>query len=49
MKRISEFDGLRFVLCLGIAIFHFSFRVPVKNDHLQGVILTFSYFTDIFF
>ncbi|MFD2652381.1 acyltransferase family protein [Brucella rhizosphaerae] len=49
MKRIAEFDGLRFFLCLGIAIFHFSFRVPVKNDHLQELILTFSYFTDVFF
>lgn len=49
MKRIAEFDGLRFLLCLGIAIFHFSFRVPVKNDHLQEFILTFSYFTDVFF
>jgi len=49
MKRIAEFDGLRFLLCLGIAIFHFSFRIPVKNNHLQDFILTFSYFTDVFF
>ena len=49
MKRLLEFDGLRFVLCLGIAIFHYSFRVPVKNETLQSFILTFSYFTDIFF
>lgn len=49
MKRLAEFDGLRFVLCLGIAFFHFSFRIPVKNHHLQDVILTFSYFTDVFF
>ncbi|MFD1198233.1 acyltransferase family protein [Brucella gallinifaecis] len=49
MKRLVEFDGLRFLLCMGIAIFHYSFRIPVKNDVLQSVILTFAYFTDIFF
>ncbi len=49
MKRLPDFDGLRFVLCLGIAIFHYSFRVPVKNEALQNIILTFAYFTDVFF
>lgn len=49
MKRLIEFDGLRFLLCIGIAVFHFSFRFPVKNDHLQNIIFTFSYFTDVFF
>jgi len=49
MKRIPDFDGLRFLLCIGIAIFHYSFRIPVKNAHLQDIILTFSYFTDVFF
>lgn len=49
MKRLPDFDGLRFVLCLGIACFHYSFRIPVKNEALQGFILTFAYFTDVFF
>lgn len=48
MKRLPDFDGLRFVLCLGIACFHYSFRIPVKNEALQGFILTFAYFTDVF-
>jgi len=49
MKRLSDFDGLRFVLCLGIAFFHYSFRVSVDNEAVHSVILTFAYFTDIFF
>ncbi|PYE88972.1 acyltransferase family protein [Phyllobacterium leguminum] len=49
MQRIPDFDGLRFVLCLGIAFFHYSFRLPIENTELQNVILRFSYFTDIFF
>ncbi|MEJ5018153.1 acyltransferase [Ochrobactrum vermis] len=49
MKRLSDFDGLRFLLCAGIAIFHFSFRIPVKNEPLSDFILTFAYFTDVFF
>lgn len=49
MKRLPDFDGLRFLLCLGIAFFHYSFRVSVKNDALSEVILTFAYFTDVFF
>ncbi|GGA91318.1 acyltransferase [Brucella endophytica] len=49
MQRIPDFDGLRFVLCLGMAFFHYSFRVPVENEYLQHLILRFSYFTDVFF
>ena len=49
MKRLQDFDGLRFLLCIGIAIFHFSFRVPVNNEILNSFILTFAYFTDVFF
>jgi len=49
MKRLPDFDGLRFVLCLGIAFFHYSFRVSVKNDALSELISTFAYFTDVFF
>lgn len=49
MSRLPDFDGLRFLLCIGIAVFHFSFRVPVKNEVLTEFILAFSYFTDIFF
>lgn len=49
MKRLTDFDGLRFILCLGIAIFHFSFRIPIDNKFIASVILRFSYFTDIFF
>lgn len=49
MKRLSDFDGMRFLLCIGIALFHYSFRISVKNDAIQNVILTFAYFTDIFF
>ena len=49
MSRLPDFDGLRFLLCIGIAVFHFSFRIPVKNEALNEFILAFSYFTDIFF
>lgn len=49
MKRLPDFDGLRFLLCLGIAAFHYSFRIPVKNAPLQDIILPFAYFTDVFF
>ena len=49
MKRLQDFDGLRFLLCIGIAIFHFSFRVPVNDEILNSFILTFAYFTDVFF
>jgi len=49
MKRLPDFDGLRFVLCLGIAFFHYSFRVSVKNEALSEIISTFAYFTDVFF
>lgn len=49
MRRLTDFDGLRFILCLGIAVFHFSFRIPIDNDFITSVILRFSYFTDIFF
>ena len=49
MQRLPDFDGLRFILCLGIAAFHYSFRVPVGNETITSVILRFSYFTDIFF
>lgn len=49
MSRLPDFDGLRFLLCIGIAVFHFSFRIPVKNEVLAEFILAFSYFTDIFF
>lgn len=49
MSRLPDFDGLRFLLCIGIAVFHFSFRIPVKNETLNEFILAFSYFTDIFF
>ncbi len=49
MSRLPDFDGLRFLLCIGIAVFHFSFRIPVKSETLNEVILAFSYFTDIFF
>ncbi|EEQ94710.1 acyltransferase family protein [Brucella sp. ZJ1_1] len=49
MSRLPDFDGLRFLLCIGIAVFHFSFRIPVKNETLNEFILAFSYFTDVFF
>ncbi|PQA72561.1 acyltransferase family protein [Brucella oryzae] len=49
MNRLPDFDGLRFLLCVGIAVFHFSFRIPVKNEMLNDFILTFAYFTDVFF
>ena len=49
MKRLPDFDGLRFLLCVGIAIFHYSFRMPIRNDGIHSVILTFAYFTDVFF
>jgi len=49
VKRLPDFDGLRFLLCLGIAAFHYSFRIPVKNAPLQDIILQFAYFTDVFF
>ncbi|MCH4541217.1 acyltransferase [Ochrobactrum sp. POC9] len=49
MNRLSDFDGLRFLLCVGIAVFHFSFRIPVNNEILNDFILSFAYFTDVFF
>ena len=49
MQRLPDFDGLRFILCLGIATFHYSFRMSIDNEFITSVILRFSYFTDIFF
>jgi len=49
MKRLPDFDGLRFLLCAGIAFFHYSFQFPIGNEQIHSVILTFAYFTDIFF
>lgn len=34
---------------MGIAVFHFSFRISVQNETLNDFILTFAYFTDVFF
>lgn len=48
MQRLPDFDGLRFILCLRIATFHYSFRIPIDNEFITSVVLRFSYFTDIF-
>ena len=49
MNRLPDFDGLRFVFCLGIATFHYAFLIPIENQTVAAIILRFAYFTDIFF
>ncbi|MFK3664389.1 acyltransferase family protein [Ochrobactrum teleogrylli] len=49
MNRLPDFDGLRFLLCAGIAFFHFSFQFTIDNEKINSIILTFAYFTDVFF
>jgi peptidoglycan/LPS O-acetylase OafA/YrhL len=49
LERIPSMDGMRFLMCLGIAALHFSFYfLPNEQGNFQYV-QHLAYFTDIFF
>lgn len=48
--RVRSLDGLRFLMCVGIAIYHYSEYIALAHDSDPIYYISrFAYFTDIFF